>query len=146
MTHLDNHLAFGIQQPWAELILRGIKTIEVRRLPVRPGGTIYLYASKTASRASYAIRAAEDHDLEIEKLPRGVLVGTVEIAECRPALPEDAAAACVPAEILVGMNAWVIDRVHRMDPPQPIRNPPYGMWFYPFAQRGTNKHRRDQGE
>lgn len=146
MSELPNHLAFGIQQPWAELILRGIKTIEVRRLAVRPGGPIYLYSSKQASKATCAIQAARDHGLEIENLPRGVLVGTIEVAQCRPATPEDVTAACVPADFLQGMNAWVIGRATRLESPQPILNPPFGMWFYPFAQRGTNKRRRDRGE
>ena len=144
MPDLPNHLAFGIQQPWAELILRGIKTIEIRRLPVRPGGPIYLYASKQPSQAAYAISAAETHGLEIENLPRGVLVGTIEVSECRPATPEDGAAACVPEEFLLRRNAWVIGRATRLESPQPILNTPFGMWFYPFAQRGTNKRRRDR--
>lgn len=146
MSDLPNHLAFGIQQPWAELILRGIKTIEIRRLPVRPGGPIYLYSSKKASKASYAIRAARDHGLEFENLPRGVLVGTIEVIECRPATPQDVTAACVPEDFLHRMNAWVIGRATRLESPQPILNPPFGMWFYPFAQRGTNKRARDARE
>ncbi len=141
---LPNHIAFGIQQPWAELILRGIKTIEIRRLPVRPGGPIYLYASKQPSKAAYATAAAEKFGLEIENLPRGVLVGTIEVAQCRPTTPEDAAAACVPEEFLLRMNAWVIGQATRLESPQPILNPPFGMWFYPFAQRGANKRRRDR--
>lgn len=146
MSDLPNHLAFGIQQPWAELILLGIKTVEVRRLPVRPGGPIYLYASKQPSKATFAIQAARDHGLEIENLPRGRLVGTIMVSECRTTSPQDVTAACVPAEFLVGMNAWVIEQATRIDPPQSIRNPPFGMWFYPFAPLGTNKRRRDRGE
>lgn len=143
-SDLPNHIAFGIQQPWAELILRGIKTIEVRRLPVRPGGPIYLYASKQPSKTAYAIDAAEKHGLEIENLPRGLLVGTIEVSQCRPATPEDVTAACVPVEFLLRRNAWVIGRTTRLEVPQPILNTPFGMWFYPFAQRGTNKRRRDR--
>ncbi len=134
---LPNHLAFGIQQPWAELILRGIKTIEVRRLPVRPGGPIYLYASQQLSKATYAIEAAQKYGLDTESLPRGVLVGTIEVAACRPTTPDDSKAACVPEEFLLRMNAWVIGTATRLDPPEPILNPPFGMWFYPFAQRGA---------
>ncbi|RLS54479.1 MAG: ASCH domain-containing protein [Planctomycetota bacterium] len=141
---LPNHLAFGIQQPWAELILRGIKTIEIRRLPVRPGVPIYLYASRELSKLSYAMAAIEKHGLELEKLPRGVLVGVIHVVACRPATPEDESAACVPAEYLTGKKAWVVGDVTRLEPPQPILNPPFGMWFYPFAQRGTNKRRRDR--
>ena len=143
-TDLPNHRAFGIQQPWAELILRGIKTVEIRTLPVRPGGPIYLYASKQPSKAAYAFAAAERVGLEIENLPRGVLVGTVYVAECLLATPEDVAAACVPEEVLRGKYAWVLSQVTRLESPQPILNPPFGMWFYPFAQRGTAKRKQDR--
>ena len=33
-------IALAIQQPWAELILRGIKTLEIRSQPTRQRGTI----------------------------------------------------------------------------------------------------------
>lgn len=141
---LPNHIAFGIQQPWAELILRGLKTIEVRRLPVRPGGPIYLYASRKLSKKPYAIEAAHRAGLDVSTLPLGVLVGTIHIAECRQTLPEDVSAAWVPAEFLDGMKAWVIESADRLESPQPIHHPPYGMWFYPFAPRETNKHSLDR--
>lgn len=143
-TDLPNHRAFGIQQPWAELILRGIKTLEIRTLPVRPGGPIYLYASKQPAKTEFAVEAAERAGLELENLPRGVLVGTCHVLECRPATPEDVAAACVPEEVLRGKLAWVLGQVSRLESPQPILNPPFGMWFYPFTQRGTAKRRRDR--
>jgi len=141
---LPNHRAFGIQQPWAELILRGIKTIEIRTLTVRPGGPFYLYASKQASKSAYAVEAAMRAGLELENLPRGVLVGTCHVQECRPATSEDETAACVPEEVLQGKQAWILGSVSRLESPQPILNPPFGMWFYPFAQRGTAKRRRDR--
>jgi hypothetical protein len=141
---LPNHRAFGIQQPWAELILRGIKTIEIRTLSVRPGGPFYLYASKQPSKASFAVEAATRAGLELGNLPRGVLVGTCHVLECRAATPQDVTGACVPEEILRGKQAWILGDICRLESPQPILNPPFGMWFYPFAQRGTAKRRRDR--
>jgi len=44
-----DRIALGIQQPWVELILRGVKTLEIRSQPTRQRGTIYLYASKRPS-------------------------------------------------------------------------------------------------
>jgi hypothetical protein len=41
-------VALGVRQPWIELILRGVKTIEVRSQDTRIRGTIYLYASKNS--------------------------------------------------------------------------------------------------
>src|SRR5262245_38747374 len=90
-------LALGIQQPWAELILRGVKRIEVRRVPTRVRGPIYLYASKTFSRLHCAEVTLAEQQLERTKLPLGAVVGTVEIVNCRPSESADAVAACVPA-------------------------------------------------
>src|SRR5579863_360561 len=73
-------IALGVRQPWVELILRGIKTIEVRSQDTRVRGTIYLYASKKFSELPAAIDAAHKHDLDCASLPTGLLVGSVEIA------------------------------------------------------------------
>ena len=44
-------LALSIRQPYAELILRGIKTVEYRTRPTRIiGERFYIYASKGAAR------------------------------------------------------------------------------------------------
>lgn len=39
-------IALGVHQPWAELILRGAKTIELRRTSTTRLERIYLYATK----------------------------------------------------------------------------------------------------
>ena len=122
-----------------------MKNLSLRVL-TKPRLTASGPVSRKPSRVAYALAAAEKFGLELEKLPCGVLVGTITVAECRLATPEDASASCVPAEYLVGKRAWVVGAVTRLESPQPIRNAPFGMWFYPFAQRGTNKRRRDRGE
>ena len=44
-------LALSIRQPFAELILRGIKTVEYRSRPTRIiGRRFHIYASKTAAK------------------------------------------------------------------------------------------------
>ena len=100
-SDLPNHRAFGIQQPWAELILRGIKSLEIRTLTVRSGGPFYLYASKQPARSAFALEAATRHGLDLENLPRGVLVGTyhylmVAHEESHIALLLEAMAAVLP--------------------------------------------------
>ena len=43
MEHPNKELiALGVRQPWAELILRGIKTIEVRTLPTSIRGPVFI--------------------------------------------------------------------------------------------------------
>jgi hypothetical protein len=136
MPHPDRELlALGIQQPWAELILRGIKTIEVRNVPTPPKGPIFLYASRRLSSLPAAETAIERYELDQESLPLGKVVGTVHIVESRKALPRDAEAACIPAPLLVGKQSWILADPERCPEPLPVRFRPYGMWFYPFRRR-----------
>lgn len=68
--------AISIRQPYVEQILRGTKTREFRSRPTRIRERVYLYA---------ALRVADTARtrLDVETLPKGVIVGSVEIAGCR---------------------------------------------------------------
>ncbi len=131
-------IALGIRQPWAELILRGIKTVEVRTLETRVRGPIYLYTSRIVADTPAARRAISAHRLSIEELPTGRLVGTVELLDCRPGTPADARGACVPPSALQGRFAWLLGNPQRLDHPLRPRFLPYGVWFYPFRRRRTS--------
>lgn len=130
-----DRIALGIQQPWAELILRGVKTLEIRSQPTRQRRTIYLYASKRPSPLDAATAAARLHQIEIESLPFGILVGTVEIVDCRPCTSKDQQGSCVPATLLKGQYAWQLAQPRRLAAPLAVRFMPYGIWFYPFKRR-----------
>ena len=77
--------AISIRQPRIEAILRGKKIIEYRSRPTKVRGRIYLYASlgrygdehEADMLSQYEIR-----NLTAGELPRGVLVGTVELYDC----------------------------------------------------------------
>jgi len=130
-----DRIALAIQQPWAELILRGIKTLEIRSQPTQLRGTIYLYASKRASQLPAAEVAARRWNIEIESLPKGKLVGTIDLVDCRASRGADHEAACVPANLLKGQFAYQLDRPRRFAAPRSARFLPYGVWFYPFKRR-----------
>src|SRR3954466_3821975 len=93
--------ALSIRQPWAEMILRGIKTIEYRSRPTRIiGERFYIYASRKHA-APTAPGPVWSHDLAMPggrpgeapppwmlelaqllilgKLPTGVIVGSAVI-------------------------------------------------------------------
>jgi hypothetical protein len=79
-------LALSIRQPHAEAIMRGVKKIEYRSAPTRIRGRIYIYyaamgrysaAKEAKMMAEYGIK-----DVPSDDLPRGVLVGTVELYDC----------------------------------------------------------------
>ncbi|MFO0917526.1 MAG: ASCH domain-containing protein [Planctomycetaceae bacterium] len=130
-----DRLALGVQQPWAELILRGIKTLEIRSRPTRVRGPIYLYASRRISALPAAKIAAQRYGIDVDELPRGLLVGSVNISDCRPATSRDVAAACLPAELLIDCQGWHLEHANRWSPALPVRFLPYGVWFYPFRRR-----------
>lgn len=138
-SHADidpDRIALGIQQPWAELILQGIKTLEIRRSHTRRTETIYIYASRKFSAYPAARRALKRHQLDREQLVYGQILGTADIVGSRRAKKADAGAACVPAKLLAGRYAWELANPVRFEQPLEVRFLPYGVWFYPFKRKG----------
>jgi hypothetical protein len=140
--------ALSIRQPYAELILRGVKTREFRSWPTRIlDERFYIYAAKgpRAPRATDAVaegRRIWSDDLAVPgrepgsqppawmlelaemlilgKLPTGLIVGTARIRACS----EDQHAR--------GLFAWHLADVERLDTPiKPTRHP-QPAWFRPF--------------
>ena len=141
--HLDKSLpALGIRQPWAELIMRGIKTIELRSSQTRIRGPIYVYASKKLAISPHADQAVEKAGLNVEELPRGVLIGTVEIVDSFPAQQKHTAASGVPAEILEGKFGWKLANPQRLRTLIVPDYLPYGVWFYPFLRKQTGVRKK----
>lgn len=77
--------ALSIRQPHAEAIMRGVKTTEYRSGPTKIRCRIYIYASlgrysaedESDMMAEYGI-----DDVSCDELPRGVLIGTVDLHDC----------------------------------------------------------------
>ena len=77
--------ALSIRQPHAEAIMRGVKPIEFHSRPTDVRGRIYIYASLRRFRAEEEAEMLQMYgieDVDIDALPRGVLIGTVEIWDC----------------------------------------------------------------
>jgi hypothetical protein len=107
-------IALSIRQPYAELILRGIKQIEYRSQATRKRERVYIYASR--------IPAADDSvwqslDAAPGDFPTGVLVGTVEIVDCRG----------VPGDF-----EWQLSKPERLSKLLSVRRKPQPMFFHPF--------------
>ena len=136
ITHPNRELlGLGIRQPWAELILRGVKTIEVRSQPTNVRGPIYLYVGKKLADIPAADRMISQHDLDLDALPMGIIVGTIDIIDCSPCTPVNSKEACVPASLLKNKFGWKLANPHRFAEPLKPRFLPYGVWFYPFQRR-----------
>ena len=128
-------LALAVQQPWAELIVRGVKTLEVRSSNVRTRGPIYIYASRKLSQLSDAERAAERYEIDVSRLPTGVIVGEAELVESRTARSADASGACVAEDLLTDRFVWRFENPVAFKEPLGVRFLPYGIWFYPFQRK-----------
>ncbi|MEZ6046327.1 MAG: hypothetical protein R3C11_12310 [Planctomycetaceae bacterium] len=76
-----------------------------------------------------------EYQLPLDLLPHGVVVGEVELTQCRPATPRDEKRAKVSSEVLAGNYAWELANPVRFDQPLPALVKPYGSWFYPFKRR-----------
>jgi len=68
--------ALSIRQPWAELILQGRKTIELRTWQTHYRGRIAIHASQTVRE-----EACTAYGLDPAGVVRGALVGTVELVD-----------------------------------------------------------------
>lgn len=137
---IDAHIpALGVRQPWLELILRGEKTIEVRRARTHTRGRIYLYASRMDAQSNEVEKVIRKHQLELAQLPHGLLVGSVEVVNCRPTQKSDARAACASAEQITGYQAWCLENPVRFERPLEVNYLPFGTWFYPYQRVGKSK-------
>jgi len=108
----------SLRQPWPEQILRGEKTEEFRKIPTKHRGRIYIYAS--LGRLEDEEQLSEEYGYDVDSLPRGVVVGTVEITDCE-LQPE-------------GDYGWFLANPQRIDPPVPPLERPQPIWFHPFGK------------
>ena len=110
----------SVQQPWAEQIMTGEKTIEFRSVPVRYRGPIYIYVSLGKSELSDAELEAE-MGYNWKNVPRGVVIGTVDVVDCTGE---------------PGDYEWHLSNPVRLKtpvPPSPGQQPGQ-IWFYPFGK------------
>ena len=130
-------LALSIRQPFAELILRGIKTVEYRSRATRVvGQRFWIYASchKTNTRS----REIWSRDLSTMDDPPGWML---ELAEQIKLIPPDA---ILPRGVIVGsaviekvsqadsMFGWHLSDVERAKDLRQPHKQPQPTWFNPF--------------
>lgn len=127
-------LALSIRQPYAELILRGVKNAELRTSPTKLiGRRFYIYAAKAKAKLP-----VWSQDLRVGKPPAWI----IELARQVKVIPPDAE---LPAGVIVGsavierisqttdgMWRWHLGDVQRA---KRLRKPvghPQPVWFRPF--------------
>src|SRR6476469_6414550 len=104
--------ALSIRQPFAELILRGIKTVEYRSRPTKIIGARFLiYASKRAAKRPSDAASAGAWSKDLAMPGAGELPAwMIELAEQIKLIPPEIV---LPTGVIVG--SAVIERVSQMD-------------------------------
>src|SRR3954463_15042995 len=106
--------ALSFRQPWAELVLRGIKTVEARPMQTsKRGERVYVYAGLQRIEPEEEARIAAEFDIDVDALPRGVILGSVEIVGCEPLKSSHSQDACFRVARRTGGFAWHLARPRR---------------------------------
>jgi hypothetical protein len=106
--------ALSIRQPYAELILRGEKTIEYRSRPTTIiGERFYIYASRKWA----GVNGHEANGIAEGEAPTGVIVGSAKISRC------------VQNN---GHYEWHLSGVKRLKRPRKVKGKPQPVWFRPW--------------
>lgn len=79
---LPRGMALSIRQPWATLIVHGLKTIEIRRWSSRYSGLVYIHAGLIADKREQAWDLVPEHLVQATEL-RGGIVGRALMTGCR---------------------------------------------------------------
>jgi hypothetical protein len=120
--------ALSIRQPYAEEILRGIKTVEYRTRPTKIiDKRFYIYAGLKEPPAAQLARFSRLYPtveaLRAADLPKGLIVGTAIITGNLP-----------PGKGGSGNEfwGWKLAKVKRMRRPRKPKRQPQPTWFNPF--------------
>lgn len=108
--------ALSIRQPFAEAIMRGTKTTEYRSSATKIRGRILIYASQTRYTEQEEADLLEEFsmdDVSANELPRGVIVGSVELYDSSE-------------------GEWYLRAPQRATTVVEPTNHPNPVWFYPF--------------
>jgi hypothetical protein len=78
---VSDQYALSIKQPWAALLIHGVKTIEVRRWPTRRRGRILIHAARVPDSRAQGWKLVTPEIHELTRL-RGGILGAAELVEC----------------------------------------------------------------
>lgn len=125
--------ALSVKQPWAELIVRGAKPLEIRGRPVHYRGPLAIHASQrwdgsSDAKAAWFGARSLGEPVEPSSLPLGRVVGVVDLDGCHRYMPEDQPRALTPWK--PDRWAWLMTRPRRADSPFPVRGQ-LGLWEIP---------------
>jgi len=112
--------AISIRQPWADLILQGKKTIELRSWTVNYRGALAIHAAQTVER-----EACLAHDIDPDAVTTGAIVGTVDLVDVEEL--DEATFDALQDEHLdrerfkPPLYGWRLANAHPLPQPRPMR-------------------------
>jgi hypothetical protein len=80
---MSTPVALSVKQPWAALIVAGVKLVEVRTWATRRTGRILIHAGRLADERPEAWARLTTPELRAAAEQRGGIVGEAELAGCR---------------------------------------------------------------
>jgi hypothetical protein len=127
-------MALSVRQPWAELILAGRKSIEVRTTPTARRGRVWIYASRVTVSPMAGIRLLLSQGELAANHPLGLVVGSVRIVDCRPLEFGDSMMSLVEPADVAGLFAWVLADPRRDERRLRPISKPQPRFFRPFVE------------
>ncbi|MES2648232.1 MAG: ASCH domain-containing protein [Bacteroidota bacterium] len=134
--------AISLLQPWASLVVMGLKTIETRSWATRHRGIILIHASQGKSGSIFAEeKPFKNYIPDFNALPFGAIIGSVIITGVVPVthtgLPEDTLAQLTKEEKAFGdysggRFAWLLVDAVAFKEPLPARGM-LNVWDYEGA-------------
>ena len=76
-------VAISVKQPWAALIVAGLKTIEIRSWPTRRRGHVLIHAGKVPDERPEGWNRINTPELREAAELRGGIVGVADLIECK---------------------------------------------------------------
>jgi len=106
--------ALSLKQPWAALLVHGLKTIEIRRWHTKRRGLVFIHASRTTDDRPEAWKRITDEIRPTADL-RGGIIGSANLMDCR---------------IYRTLQRFMEDRAKHLNEPEWFEKPPlYGFRF-----------------
>jgi predicted transcriptional regulator len=113
--------ALSVRQPWAQLVVSGLKTVEVRSWTTNYRGRLLIHSSKSPD--EFTAR-----QFRLGELPKGAIVGMVTLVDVRPLTAESWRA--LESKHLnlggptPGLYAWMLTDAMAFKRPVPFRGRP----------------------
>ena len=112
--------ALSFRQPWAELVIDGIKTMDLRTWNTHYRGPLAIYASQTIEK-----EACYEHNIDPDQLTTGAVIGIVDLLNLsildERTYKEQSIAHLNSRRFRESLYGWELVNPRRLENPKPVR-------------------------